>query len=117
MSFVIMPVTFQFFSFAIRAQGVEPKRPCSSPATAMKTSVASHFCFDITRAILRTAATPEASSFGAGRIGVDAIAPFGLLARQSRDEVDQLGRLWISVAGGCVNSSIGTRKRPPESLL
>ena len=41
MSLVIMPATFQPFAFAARAQPVDPYSPCSSPATAMNTSVAS----------------------------------------------------------------------------
>jgi hypothetical protein len=52
--------------FACSAKWVAPTRPCSSPATAMKTSVASKRRRDMTRASSMTAAVPEASSLAPG---------------------------------------------------
>ena len=65
-SLVIMPAMFHPFAFAAFAQPVEPSNPCSSPATAMNTSVASKLYFDITHASSIEAAVPEASSLAPG---------------------------------------------------
>ena len=45
---------------------VDPKSPCSSPATAMKTIVASNLSGAITRASSNDVATPLASSSAPG---------------------------------------------------
>ena len=48
------------------ARNAEPNRPCSSPATAAKTTVASIGRVANTRAISRIVATPDASSSAPG---------------------------------------------------
>jgi hypothetical protein len=66
MSLVNMPSTSVPAALACWAKKVDPYRPCSSPATAMKTIVASNWRLAITRASSSTAATPEASSLAPG---------------------------------------------------
>ena len=71
MSLVNMPSTSMPDALACWAKKVEPKRPCSSPATAMKTIVASNWRLAMTRASSSTAATPEASSSAPGASQVE----------------------------------------------
>ena len=66
MSLVNMPSTSIPAALACWAKKVEPKRFCSSPATAMKTIVASNWRVAMTRASSSMAATPEASSSAPG---------------------------------------------------
>ena len=66
MSLVIIPSTFKPCARARLAQCRAPSRPCSSPGTAMNTSVASKRCFAAAQAISMTAAVPEASSLAPG---------------------------------------------------
>ena len=78
MSLVNMPAMLSPFAFASFAQPVEPSSPCSSPATAMNTSVASKRYFDITHASSIETAVPDASSLAPGAsfspsIGLDGI--------------------------------------------
>ena len=80
MSLVNMPAMLRPCCFACSAKNVEPNSPCSSPATAMKTIVASNRRCAITRAASSTAATPEASSLAPG---ASQTASFGSLQRES----------------------------------
>ena len=68
MSLVIIASTRSLFSRACSAQCSAPSRPCSSPATAMKTSVASNDWPASTQAMSITAATPDASSLAPGAV-------------------------------------------------
>ena len=80
MSLVNIPATSTPFCLACSAKCVEPNSPCSSPATAMKTIVASNSRFDITRAASSTAATPDASSLAPG---ASQTASLGSVQRES----------------------------------
>jgi hypothetical protein len=66
MSLVNMPCTSVPAALAWAAAKPEPYSPCSSPATAMNTIVASKWRVAIARAISSTAITPEASSSAPG---------------------------------------------------
>jgi hypothetical protein len=66
MSLVNMPAMLRPCAFAWDAKCAAPNSPCSSPATAMNTRVASNRRVAITRAISSTAATPDASSLAPG---------------------------------------------------
>jgi hypothetical protein len=66
MSLLIMPAISTPFFLASSAKCVEPNRPCSSPATAKKMSVASKRWNAIMQASSMATATPEASSFAPG---------------------------------------------------
>ena len=68
MSLLNMPWTSAPASLNACAMWSEPYRPCSSPATAAKTMVASVRRVAITRASSSTAATPDASSSAPGRV-------------------------------------------------
>ena len=53
-------------AFAAFAKPIEPSKPCSSPATAMKMIVASNLYLDMTHASSIETAVPEASSLAPG---------------------------------------------------
>jgi hypothetical protein len=73
MSLVNMPCTSTPADLSCWARCAEPYRPCSSPATAAKTIVASGLCLAITRASSRDTATPDASSSAPGASSVEFI--------------------------------------------
>ena len=66
MSLVIMTSTFTPLSCAALAQCAAPSKPCSSPATVMKTSVAGKRLRANVQASSITTAVPEASSLAPG---------------------------------------------------
>ena len=66
MSLVIIASTFTPRSWATFAQCVAPSSPCSSPATAMNTSVAGKRLLANAHASSITTAVPDASSLAPG---------------------------------------------------
>ena len=70
MSLLNMPCTSLPAAFICWAMNSDPKVPCSSPATAAKTIVASGVRVANTRASSRMAATPDPSSSAPGASSV-----------------------------------------------
>ena len=66
MSLSSIPAMSTPLRFATLTKCVDPNRPCSSPATAMKTIVASNLSGAMTRASSSEVATPLASSSAPG---------------------------------------------------